>query len=197
MTDKQQRNMVGLLAVLFLLVALFFIFGCSPEKRASKAIKRIGADPVAVALTKLRPDLLRGDTVEIDTTIKVPFEVRVPEYLHDTTYTDTGSVCKRFYYNDSKISFKIFELDGASNVWYKIKAVVVKDTVSKVITITEPCPPCPGRSLLDQITNEHKAEMMKKESQIQKLKNYRVWFWVIVVILVAMFIIRNLPIKPF
>lgn len=190
----------GFYLLFLLLVILFFIFGasCTPVKRAKKAIKRIGAEPVAVALTQLRPDLLRGDTVRIDTTIRVPFEVRVPDFIHDTAYTDTGSVCKRFYYEDEKLSFKIFELDGKSNVFYKIKAKVIRDTVNNTITIEKPCAPCPSRSLVDMLKNDYDKKTMEQELKIKELKKYRIYFWVILAVILALVTLKYfLPMKKF
>jgi hypothetical protein len=171
---------------------LFVLNSCSIDKRATRAIKRIGAEPIAVALTKLRPDLLRGDTVYIDTIIKIPFEVKVPEFIYDTTYTDTSTTCKKILYEDKKLFFQSYLLNGKNNVIYKIKTQTYRDTAKKRIYIDKPCPPCPGKNLIEEIKKQNQIQINKLNQKIEKIKWQRKWLIIILCSIILILIFKRI-----
>lgn len=171
---------------------LILLYSCNVNKRAVRAIKRIGAEPIAVALTKLRPDLLRGDTVYIDTIIKIPFEVKVPEYIYDTTYTDTSTTCKKIIYNDKKLFFQSYLLNGKNNVVYKIKSQTYRDTAKKRVYIDKPCPPCPGKNLIEEIKKQNQIQLNQLNKKIEKIKWQRKWLIIILCALILILIIKRI-----
>jgi len=176
----------------FILIIGIILSSCSVNKRARKAIKRIGAEPIAVALTQLRPDLLRGDTIKIDSIIRIPFEVKVPEYIHDTAYIDTTTSCKKLNFEDRKLIFRSVEIDGKNNVWYKIKQQTIRDTAKTRIYIERPCPPCPGRSLIDEIKKQNEAKLAELTKKYDKTKLQRNWLAIILGCIIIILIIKRI-----
>lgn len=154
--------------------------GCLPQKRASKAIKRIGAKTVCLVLVSEYPELFlnRTDTVWKDTIAYKDVLVYVPEQKTDTIYSDTSSVCKSFYFNDRKITFYIKNVNGKTLVDYTIKAFKTKvDSVPFEVKVPcPPCKPCPDISLLPK----------QGETDMQIIFKYWSWFsWLLLLIVIG------------
>lgn len=170
----------------FLIIALFVIcaialFSCSAPKRAAKAIKRIGIEPIALEIVKNYPEYLTTDTVKIDTIINVPFEVKVPEFHFDTvTNTTIINDCNELHYVDSKISISIKN----GHLSYIVKSYLIKDTAKAHVSFSKPAGLCPGVGVVKGLTKLN-AKQILENNKLREQKNR----WRIIAIVEAMFLI--------
>jgi hypothetical protein len=143
---------------LSLILVSVIISSCSIQKRANRALDRIGADPLLIAIHEKFPDKFIRDTLERTITVtKVDtFKVMTTEAVVDTFLFGIKDTC-RFDYEDKNV---IFSLDG-SRFRYFIKRklqTVIQPTTTKV-----KCPDCPP---------------IPKVPAKEKAKDYTMW-WII------------------
>lgn len=121
------------------LLIILLLSSCSIQKRADKALKRIGADPLLTSIKNKHPEKFYTDTTPRFVTItKVDtFEIVTNQVLVDTFITQIKDTCD-LSYEDSNIFISI----NGSSIKYKIKSKV-KKIVSPPKVHTIKCPDCP------------------------------------------------------
>lgn len=121
---------------LIIFILTLSIASCSVQKRAARALKRIGADPLLSEIQKSYPDKFYNDTTPRYITItKVDtFEYVTTSTIHDTIVKDTCYLD----YEDKNLRLSI----NGTKLKYHIKSKVEK-VVSPPKVHTVKCPDCP------------------------------------------------------
>jgi len=172
-----------------LLILSVALFSCSSEKRATKAIKRIGSKPMLKVLVLDYPELF----TPTDTTLQVPIHdsipYEVPVFKHDTVLKDAPP-CQSLNYEDNFV--KIDYENGELNYTIKKKSVVVP--YNKTITVPHTCKPCPTVQIAQDIKNDYVVKSQPKDIQI--IYKWWSWFsWLLIALIVGLFILKKY-IKP-
>jgi hypothetical protein len=173
-------------AILFLVGIVLLMISCNSEKRITKQIKKFGPKEAAIIIAKNWPEYLRADTQYVEKTVTKEVQVKVPEYIHDTTLVrDTINDCNNFSYSDRSIELLIKKArSGKTQVKYVIKEKIVKDTVQVEVRIPVPCPPCPQQAVLEKAL----ADLQREKDKPEFWKHPLFWIpWLI--IFIAFFVI--------
>ena len=146
--------------ILSAVVLADLLTSCAIQKRANHALKRIGADPLLIAIHDKFPDKFTIDTSKrvVTTTQIDTFKIVTTESVVDTFIKSIKDTC-RFNYEDKNV---IFYLDG-HNFKYSIKRKI--QTVVQPTTTKVKCPDCPP---IPKVVKEPKMEC----------KDYTMW-WII------------------
>jgi hypothetical protein len=123
---------------ILLLILADLLTSCAIQKRANHALKRIGADPLLLAIQEKFPDKFHQDTARRTITItKIDtFKVVTTESVVDTFLQRVQDTC-RFNYEDKNV---VIYLDG-KRFRYSIKRKI--ETVVMPNTTSVKCPECP------------------------------------------------------
>lgn len=149
-----------LVFTLSVVVLADLLTSCAIQKRANHALKRIGADPLLIAIHDKFPDKFTRDTTQRTITVTQvdTFKVMTTESVLDTFLVQVKDTC-RFNYEDKNVAIY---LDG-NKFRYSIKRKI--QTVVQPTTTKVKCPDCPP---IPKVVKEPKMEC----------KDYTMW-WII------------------
>ena len=160
--------------LLQLLTLLILLSSCSIQKRANKAIKRIGAKPMLSSLVLNYPELFENKDSIIYATIHDTVNVIVNTIDHDTTLINQP--CEALDYNDSKVSINYYN----GHLSYVIKERKALHIIDKQVAVPHVCAPCPTMQVVEQV---------KKDLAPNKINHfYKSWFWLTILLLLGYFL---------
>ncbi len=166
---------IWIFIALFIFCLVISLTACSTSERAPRAIKRIGIDPIILAIAKDYPTYLITDTNTIKRDLIIPFEITTPEIDKDSIEPHLpiqlayNTKCiTNVHYIDKNIEFN--QVDNAVN--YKIKPIyikgktVYKDSIS-VVNI------CPQIQTVKGLIKENAKQILKQNKTQDKLDWWR------------------------
>jgi len=157
-----------------LLILSVALFSCSSEKRATKAIKRIGSKPMLKVLVLDYPELFTPTDSIIY--VKIHDTVKVETKVVDIDTLLVNQPCQALNYEDKNLLLSYD--NGVLN--YRIKSKTIKTVYEKQVEVPHTCKPCPTVQIAQDIKNDY----IKKSQPSQLEVIYKWWFWLCVVVLV-------------